>query len=345
MNKRSVAVLLAASLAAGSAFSVYAAPSVIIGQSEDESESEAISEEAEQDTEVTEATEETEKTAGSFDETEAEDAPSADSGSDKPLSPKAEGITAEDAVKGARTLYSQMKHYAEETDNEHFSGCFSGDSDAGTIQNELQAILASSESTKDLDQHQDVCYFDPTKDSTQSPYYFGVGLTDYKVNGDGTVRWYSVLLRVAKYKDGWKASALPEDRLLTSLYPEGYEDALKDGRNAVDLYPYLALRFSEEGVFEGAFSSLVNMAWQNEDGSLSLALWLANGEEGTKWCDSIDLLIRDGDREVASVNAPVQQALESGESILRTVEIPADSVKTKKAKWTGLTVSSNLLYQ
>ena len=87
------------------------------------------------------------------------------------------------------------------------------------------------------------------------------------------------------------------------------------------------------------------MAWQNEDGSLSLALWLANGEEGTKWCDSIDLLIRDGDREVASVNAPVQQALESGESILRTVEIPADSVKTKKAKWTGLTVSSNLLYQ
>ena len=249
------------------------------------------------------------------------------------------------SVRQARALYSKMKHYAELTDNENFASCFETAMDADTLQNQMKSVSQAEAETKDLTGHEDVCFLDPTEDKTQSPYYFGVGLTDYEVEKDGSVQWYSVLIRIAKYKDGWKAAALPEGNFFSGKYPEGYEAALGSGRNAVDLYPYLALRFSEKGVFDGAFYSLVNMAWQNTDGSLGLALWLANGQEETKWCDSIDLVLTDGTKQVASVNTPVQQAVEGGQSMLVTVNIPAANVKTGTDKWSSLSVSSNLLYQ
>lgn len=325
MKGRYTAVLLAALLAVMPAAAGAEEPETIYGESETESEA-AETKAASRSADVAEA------------ETEAEDGT-------KPRNPEAEGILAKDAVMGARTLYSKMKHYAETTDNERFSGCFEDGVDAATIQNELMAVEAADEATKDLTSHQDLCYFDPTEDKTQSPYYFGVGLTDYKVNDDGTVDWYSTLLRVAKYGDSWKAAAMPDDHLLTGKYPEGFAEAESGGRNAVDLYPYFALRFSDNAVFEGTFYSLVNMAWQNEDGSISLALWIANGKENDRWCDSIDLVLSDGDKNITSVNAPVQQAVKAGSSVLCTVNIPAENVKTGTDKWADLTVSSNLLYQ
>lgn len=251
----------------------------------------------------------------------------------------------QDAVAGARTLYSQMKHYSELTDNDRFAECFDQSVDAAILQNELQAIQAADEATKDLDRHLDLCYFDPSSDKTQSSPYFGACLTDYKVNDDGTVEWYSTLLRVASYDGEWKASPMPEDNLLSGHYPEAFVNAQKEGRNAIDIYPYFALRFADDAVFDGALYSLVNMVWQNGDGSVSAALWVANGLEAAKWCDSMDLILKDGSKTIASVNVPVQQALEPGESVLCTVDVPLEDVKTGTDKWADLTVQSNLLYQ
>ena len=346
VRNRTAAVWLAGALALECAFGAGAASAVILGESETETET------------VREAAGSGDKDAAALSQGAAQEGSTAALSGEKadktegassdgagPMNAEAEGITAEEAVRQARALFSKMKHYAELTDNESFASCFETAIDADTLQNQMKSVSQAEAETKDLTEHKDVCFLDPTGDKTQSPYYFGVGLTDYEVEKDGSVQWYSVLMRVAKYKDGWKASALPEDSFFSGKYPEGYEAALGSGRNAVDLYPYLALRFSDKGVFDGAFYSLVNMAWQNTDGSLGLALWLANGQEGTKWCDSIDLVLTDGTKQVASVNTPVQQAVEGGQSMLVTVNIPAANVKTGTDKWSSLSVSSNLLYQ
>ncbi len=349
MKRRYAAAMLACVLSLTAA-PAYAAVLETAGETEEISE-EADTAETAEEASGEEASGTAEETSGTAEEASgtAEEAgkdPEDAGGEDeKPVNPAEAGITAEDAVIGARTLYSQMKHYSEMTDNENFAGCFEGSADAAVIQNELSAVQAADETTRDYGQHVDVCYFDPTSDATQSPYYFGVGLTDYKVNDDGTVEWYSTLLRVAKYGDGWKASPMPEGSLLDGQYPDGFREARDQKRNAADLYPYLALRFSDGAVFEGAFYSLVNMVWQNEDGSISAALYVANGQEGAKWCDSIDLILRDGKKEIASVNVPVQEALQPGESRLCILQIPAEDVKSGTEDWTDLTVSSNLLYQ
>ena len=348
MRNRTAAVWLAGVLAMECAFGVGAAPAVILGESETETARETAGSGEKDAIALSQgAAQEGSTAAISGEKADETEGASSDGKSDGagPMNAEAEGITAEEAVRQARALYSKMKHYAELTDNENFASCFETAMDADTLQNQMKSVSQAEAETKNLTGHEDVCFLDPTKDKTQSPYYFGVGLTDYEVEKDGSVQWYSVLIRIAKYKDGWKAAALPEGNFFSGKYPEGYEAALGSGRNAVDLYPYLALRFSEKGVFDGAFYSLVNMAWQNTDGSLGLALWLANGQEGTKWCDSIDLVLTDGTKQVASVNTPVQQAVEGGQSMLVTVNIPAANVKTGTDKWSSLSVSSNLLYQ
>lgn len=129
----------------------------------------------------------------------------------RPLNPADEGITAEEAVREARSLYSQMQHYADINDNTQFAALFEDGADAQTVQDQLQAVKSSLADLKGLDSHSDLCFFDPTQDSTQSPYYFAVALCDYDVDASGAAAWYSTLMRLAKYPSGWKASVIPAE--------------------------------------------------------------------------------------------------------------------------------------
>lgn len=262
-----------------------------------------------------------------------------------PLDPVEEGINAAEAVEAARTLYSQMKHYAEATDNDEFSALFEPDITAEEIQAEMKALQTSPASEKTYPKHADICYLDPTDGKADSPYYFGVALTDYTVKDDGSVEWYSTLLKVANYSEGWKISRLPKGNLLERSYASEYLNAVREGRNAMDLYPYFGLRFGDSGVFEDAFYSLIHMAWEEADGSISLSLWLANGTGGTKWCDSIEVTLNDsGLGELFSTSVPVQSSVSPGESKTVLLNVPARDVE-KDGVWNSLTVQSNLFYQ
>ncbi len=262
------------------------------------------------------------------------------------LNPSEENISSEDAVNAARTLYSQMQHYADINDNVSFAALFEPGAEAKTVQDQLQAIKSSLSDMSDLQRHADLCFYDPTKDSTQSPYYFAVALCDYDVDNTGAVAWYSTLIRLAKYEDGWKASVTPAADLLKKNYPQEYLDAEAAGRNVEDLYPSLGMRFAAGAVFEGALYALPNLLWQDEAGALHCAIWLANGTSTSKWCDTIDLVVRDSAAgDVALVNVPVQQALEGGESSMVTCEIPAEYVNSGTQAWEDISVNSNLKYQ
>ncbi len=264
----------------------------------------------------------------------------------RPLDPSEERITGADAINGARTLYSQMQHYADVNDNTSFAALFESGADAQTIQDQLQQIKSSLVELNGLDSHSDYCFFDPTADTTQSPYYFAVALCDYDVDGDGAAAWYSTLMRVAKYQDGWKASVMSAGELLTQQLPQGYRDAAAAKRNVKNLYPSFALPYRDGAVFSGAFYALPVLLWQEDGGDVSCAVWLANGTQSTKWCDSIDLIASDGELgEVMAVNVPVQLVLEGGQSELVTCSVPAGYVKTGTDEWTDIRVNSDLKYQ
>lgn len=262
------------------------------------------------------------------------------------LNPAEEGITAEEAVSAARTLYSQMQHYADINDNSSFAALFEAGADVQTVQDQLQAVKSSLSETKELDMHADLCFFDPTQDKTRSPYYFAVALCDYGIDPSGAVSWYSTLIRLAKYEAGWKVSISPASDLLSSNYPDGFTQASEAGRNSVDLYPSLGMRFASGAVFEGALYALPNLLWQDEDGAVQCAVWVANGTATSKWCDTIDLVVKDsGIGDVMKVNVPVQTALEGGQSAMVTCSVPAEYVDSGSKEWTQISVSSNLRYQ
>ena len=72
-------------------------------------------------------------------------------------------------------------------------------------------------------------------------------------------------------------------------------------------------------------------------------MWVANGTATSKWCDTIDLVVKDsGIGDVMKVNVPVQTALEGGQSAMVTCSVPAEFVVAGAKEWTQSSVSSNL---
>jgi hypothetical protein len=153
-------------------------------------------------------------------------------------------------------------------------------------------------------------------------------------------------MRVARYESGWKASVMPAGELLTQILPQSFRDAQSAKRNSGILYPSFALPYKENTVFEGALYALPVLLWQEENGDVNCAVWIANGTQTAKWCDSIDLIANDKELgEVMAVNVPVQIALEGGQPTLAVCTVPANYVKTGTDAWTAVNVNSNLKYQ
>lgn len=325
MRYRKAASLLAAAMIFASASGAYAGE-IALGGQETVSPVMIIDEESSSDQETADIGM-TEAEAGDDAETEAE--------------------TTADALIQGRSLLSQMEHYVSESNEEAFSKLFAEGIGQTSIDQEYGTVRDIIKAADGLNSHADICFSGPSAgggDSEDGEYY-AVGLTDYRVNADGTVDWYSTLLRIVKVGEDWKIARMPENSLLSEWQPAGYKEAAAAGRGAEDLYPYLALRYSKDTVFDGAFYSLANMAWENEDGSISVALWIANGTSGSKWCDSVDLTLTSGDTQIASANVPVQIESVPGTGSLTVVTIPEDSAEASGASWSGISVQSNLHYE
>lgn len=347
-KRRWIAIVTAANLfAAACAPAAEAAHIRIIGTEESEVETEALpAESAPPDAEGQNAAAEGQDGAAAADGQDGAAAGQAAGAEGKILNPSEENLTAEEAVSAARTLYSQMQHYADINDNSSFAALFESGADAKTVQDQLQAVKSSLSETSGLEHHADLCFFDPTKDDTKSPYYFAVALCDYDVDLTGAVSWYSTLMRLAKYENGWRASIAPAGELLAVNYPDGFTAASEGGRNAADLYPSLGMRFASGATFEGALYALPNLLWQDEDGSVHCMVWLANGTSTSKWCDTIDLVVKDSEvGDIMKVNVPVQTALEGGQSSMVTCTVPAEYIDSGAKEWTEVSVNSNLKYQ
>ena len=358
--------LLAGTAAAGSGCVAYASDEIrIIGESEEETapsdqaedaaaeervqggtsaenSTESITETVSEETEAA-AAEDTADAAGSGEEKkDPEDGTEA--GSEAEGSEGTRETVREEAEKAARSLYSSLQKSADLNDNQAFSALFAEEMDPAVLQSQLQAIKSALNLTSSFDRHSDFCFFVPSEEAPSKAC--AVSLTDYTVTDEGGVNWYSTLLCVEQVSGEWKVSSAGAQECLDAVYPVEFTEARAAGYNAVDLYPYFAMRFEDDAVFEGAFYSLPCMFWQNSDGSVTFGLWLSNGQGGTKWCDSIDLNLSDSQvGTIADVNIPVQTAVSGQTSSFLQYSIPAEKVRTGNLEWTSLTVRSNLIYE
>lgn len=256
------------------------------------------------------------------------------------------GITAEDAVEAARTLLSQMRHYAEQGDEAPFRALYEGGADEALVTSQMDAVKASLDTVADLDSHSDVCIRDASDSNAEDPWNFTCALLDYKVRDDGTVTWYSTVLTLADFSDGFRLTTRDAAEDITALNATGFQDAAKAGRNAQDFYPYLGMRFSPYATFTGTFYSLLDTAWQNEDGSVSFTLWVANDGFGDKWLDQVRVILTDTKLgTVADSIVDVQRTLPVGTSAILELTIPADEVVTGSDAWTSVSAQTNLSYQ
>jgi len=261
-----------------------------------------------------------------------------------PLSVEEADVSAEDAVNGARELLARMRELAESGDAAGFAALCEASSDTETVEAQMAAAAASAEAAEDLTGRSDICIAQPDGASEAAAYT--VALTDYDVDDDGAVAWYSTILRIVRYESGWKLSTEPAPEAVRALYPAAFTEAEEAGRPAMDLYPYLAMRFYEQATFADAFYALVTMVWENEDGSLGVALWLSNDEFGDKWCDDLELTLTDAALGVlCETDCPVQQTIPAGSARLLILTVDAEDVRQTGEAYTAISVQSNLNYQ
>lgn len=262
--------------------------------------------------------------------------------SDPPQTAEAE-IAATDPVEAAQTLMEEFFTNIG-TDYEAFSALY-----RNTPEESIQSAFNSGVSVDQCDQ---ACYIPVVMDGQ----YAYVDCVYYIVSGHypdtHMDSWYWTI--PMSWKDGaWKidngeeAIAAINALILNNpeIYPQGLLDASADGRNGT-VFNDNMMYLDRGAVYQGHSNGAVRFAWQEEDGSVTVALWLANGTEENIYYKTYTLSITDENLgEVVNIQkASLGVSVRAGTSVLQLVNIPADQVQTGTAAWgalsTHLTVSS-----
>ena len=119
-----------------------------------------------------------------------------------------------------------------------------------------------------------------------------------------------------------------------ALYPQEMMAAAADGRNCAAFNGNL-MYLDNGAVYQGCSHSEVRFAWQEPDGSVTAAIWLANGTGENLHYDAYSLTITDESLgEVVNVrNLPLDVTLRAGTGTLQLVRIPTEQVQTGTAAW------------
>lgn len=238
------------------------------------------------------------------------------------------------ALEAFPELYRQAKQYAG-TDFDAFAALFTDT----TTTDELQSVFTYKFPSDGAFDH---ILFIPVLQSEDSCW---ISTVEYIVAGQhpNTHRSaHSINLPVTYQNGQWKldnsaATVASLNELYQSnaesLFPAEYVDASVNGRNAVFLgsdYMFLG----HEYYYEGCSDTQLRLAWQNEDGSVSLLLSILNGTDQNIYYSTAKFSMDSEVGEVFNVtNWPVVATVRSHYSDTYILTIPADSVQTGTAPW------------
>lgn len=129
-----------------------------------------------------------------------------------------------------------------------------------------------------------------------------------------------------------KLSVLTTDN--PAICPQEMIDAAADSRNWT-VFNGNFMYLDNEAVYQGCSYAEVRFAWQEADGSVTAAIWLANGTGENLHYSTYSLSITDENLgEVINIqNAPLDVTLRAGTGVLQFVRIPAEQVQTGVSAW------------
>lgn len=240
----------------------------------------------------------------------------------------------EEAKAAVLVLFEQLKDCARNNDFEQAKSLF-----RNTPEDTMQAVFAIA---KD--------YLEPLDKTivqlvgAEGDYYY-MGINEYIVTGTHpNTRTNNRQLNLPlSYKDGlWlidqseDAQAAFADKF---FIPEECEIAYRAGRNATAFSQSNYMWMDESLVYEGASYQELKFAWQNEDGSVNVGIWFANGTPNnimyTK-INELSITSKDYGTVISVKDADINLPLKAMSGILKVYNISADQVKTGTKTWGSL---------
>lgn len=267
-----------------------------------------------------------------------------------PGGPETELSTAQDADSPDsltdQEYYSQLNQFAgrfaacASEDEETFRTLYTEDSLESFIDSDYQALQSYNMSSLDrknfltIEEKEDISIVNLVYYSVQygkSGNTLGCILPMTRVDGEWKIDYSQNALN-------YVAGILSKE----SLYPAGYTEAYKAGRNTVMFDNHNLLYLNQNMVYSGCSDYSVKFAWQEEGGGLMVYLWLVNGtSQEVHYTDAQLKLTDDELGEILSCTASVDETLPAGTSELVSLPIPADSETFK----TGTKTWSSVNYQ
>lgn len=160
-------------------------------------------------------------------------------------------------------------------------------------------------------------------------YYFG-GIINYSTNNNGT-EMTSYLLIISFLDGCCKIDCCSEAEELASqanIYPDGMKDAESNGRLSRRLNESDLSFAAENAVIDNIFIANTYCIWQNEDGSLDVAISFKNGKDEKRNIKNVTITVvtNDGD-EVVVHEEYVNTLIDDKTTMNHIAHISAESLK------------------
>ena len=180
-------------------------------------------------------------------------------------------------------------------------------------------------------------------------YYFAEAL-HYLTSSNGkqqheSDRSYTVYIQKTNGK--WKLVTPDEDTLnalaknIYSLCPEELKGAVNNNRNCMFFGNYYWM--NSRGVFENVITSNVIYAWQNKDGSVDVAVSIANGENTIRRITKLTVTLKDEKLgQILKASESINLQVLPGTREIYTIHVKPG--KVRKGTWTTMSFSTDIDY-
>jgi len=240
----------------------------------------------------------------------------------------------EEVFEATQELRDELKEYAG-NDYEHFAELYR-DTSEETIRNDFDVTEEMLNKIGNYDRQ----IFQVL---AEADGYYAVGNTFYIVAGThpNTHMECGSYIWLVSEKDGeWKfdysdgANEKLSDKIV-DLYPAGYAQAANEGKNTAFFGTANYMYVDETKVYEGCSNSELKYMYQNDDGSIVLGIWLANGTNNNIYYSTGTLTVTDETLgtviDLSDLN--VDTSVKAMNSRVVELTIPASEVMTGTQGW------------
>ena len=269
-------------------------------------------------------------------DTEKDSPPTATSEKDTQESEKLSGADAteeieevadEEVIEAWNDIYSTLKEMSVDWDIQGIMD-FTGDSEENAIN--LAKFLT------------DVSYY---KYDSQNTYivwsnkkYYLVETVEYRITYEQP-RYAGFSRYIEKIDGEWRINNTNEvmeevnESFFETIYGPEYLNALRAGRNCRCFGSYMFTH--PEKVFNGCFETQVISAWQNEDGTMDIQFYAANGTNDAHIFKSVNITLTDDILGTICDISPVEYwySIPPGRSKIFTVHVNLSRIRTRTSTW------------